>query len=146
MTGPFSVRAARPEDIGQLARLCGQLGSPETAQALMQRLQANEDSGDNAVYVASLPDGQVIGRVQVCARRLLLTDRLAEIEVLVVDKQHRRRGVGQRLMAQAEDWARSQGYEGMRVRANVLRPEANEFYPALGYENYMTSRVYRKGL
>ena len=146
MTGPFSVRAARPEDIGQLARLCGQLGSPETAQALMQRLQANEDSGDNAVYVASLPDGQVIGWVQVCARRLLVAGRLAEIEGVVVDQQHRRRGVWQRLMDQAEDWARAQGCEGVQVRSNVVRQEAKWFYPALGYEQYKTSRVYHKAL
>ena len=146
MTRPFSVRAAWPEDVERLARLCGHLGYPTASDVLRQRLEAIEENGDHAIYVASTPDGQVIGWVQVCARPLLLADHLADIEVLVVDQQHRRRGVGQRLMTHAEDWARSQGCEGMRVRTNVLRPEANAFYPALGYENYMTSRVYRKGL
>jgi GNAT superfamily N-acetyltransferase len=129
-----------------LARLCGQLGYPVASEALRQRLAAVEESGDHTVYVAATPDGHVIGWVQVCARRLLLAGRLAEIEGLVVDQRHRRLGVGQRLMAQAEDWARSRGCEGVQVRSNVLRPEAREFYPALGYENYKTSRVYRKAL
>jgi GNAT superfamily N-acetyltransferase len=84
--------------------------------------------------------------VQVCARHLLVAGWLAEIEGLVIDQQHRRRGVGRRLMARAEDWARSQGCEGIQLRSNILRQEAKEFYPALGYENFKTSRVYRKAL
>jgi GNAT superfamily N-acetyltransferase len=121
---PFGVRVARLEDAEPLARLCGQLGYPVAIEALSQCLEAVGESGDQAVFVASLPDGQVIGWVQACARRLLLAGRLAEIEGLVVDQQHRRRGVGQRLMAQAEDWARSQGCEAVQVRSNVLRQEA----------------------
>ena len=146
MPEPFNVRAARPQDAEPLVQLCGQLGYPVADEALPQRLQAIEESSDHVVFVACLPDGQVIGWVQVCARRLLVAGRLAEIEGLVVDKQQRRRGVGQRLMAQAEDWARSRGCEGMHVRSNVVRQEARWFYPALGYENYKTSRVYRKAL
>lgn len=146
MTEEVFIRAAKPEDAGQLAQLCGQLGYAVATEALPERLEAIEASGDHAVYVAATPDGQVIGWVQVCARRLLLAGRLAEIEGLVVDRQHRRRGVGQRLMAQAENWARSQGCEGVQVRSNVLRQEAKDFYPAMGYEQYKTSRVYRKAL
>ncbi len=146
MTDPFGVRAARPEDTERLAWLCGQFGYPVEAEALSQRQQAIEESGDHAVYVATTHEGQVIGWVQICIRRLLLAGRLAEIEGLVVDQQYRRQGVGQRLVARAEDWARSQGCEGVQVRSNVLRPEAKGFYPALGYENYKMSRVYRKAL
>jgi ribosomal protein S18 acetylase RimI-like enzyme len=146
VTEPFSIRAARPEDVERLAILCGQLGYPVAVRALRQRLEVIEESDDHAVFVAATPGGQVIGWVQVCARRLLVAGRLAEIEGLVVDQQYRRRGAGRQLMAQAEGWARSQGCEHLEVRSNVLRPEAPAFYPALGYENYKTSRVYLKTL
>ena len=146
MTDQFSLRAPRPEDAERLAQLCGQLGYPVSPEALSQRLDAIEASDDHVVYVAALPGGQVIGWVQVCARRLLVAGRLAEIEGVVVDQQHRRHGVGQRLMARAEDWARAQGCEAVQVRSNVVRQEAPRFYPALGYQQYKTSRVYSKAL
>jgi GNAT superfamily N-acetyltransferase len=122
------------------------LGYPVAAEMLRQRLGSIEKSGDHAVYVAVTPDRQVIGWVQVCARRLLAAGWLAEIEGLVVDQDYRQRGAGQRLMTQAEDWARTQRCEAVHVRSNVVRQEAARFYPALGYEQYKTSRVYRKTL
>jgi GNAT superfamily N-acetyltransferase len=47
-------------------------------------------------------------------------------------------------MNAAEQWARGQGYERMRLRSNVVRSEAHGFYEALGYKCSKTSRVFEK--
>ncbi len=52
---------------------------------------------------------------------------------IAVTADHRRRGIGTRLMEAAETWARSQGAETMILNCHAANTTAVCFYEKLGY-------------
>ncbi len=59
----------------------------------------------------------------------------ARIIALSVDAEHRRTGVGRRLMAAVECWALAHGCVDVEVTSLRSRDAAHRFYTALGYED-----------
>jgi GNAT superfamily N-acetyltransferase len=139
------VRPAVAADGPEVAALCEQFGYPATAEAIGRRLAAIGGDPDAAVLVATA-GGAVIGWVHVRTLQLLQRDLCAEIGGLVVDGAWRRRGIGRRLMAAAEDWARGHGVGLIRLRSNVIRDDAHRFYRRLGYADSKTSVLFTKAL
>jgi GNAT superfamily N-acetyltransferase len=104
------------------------------------------DEGLRRVFVAEV-DGEVVGWVDVFARRMLLADGMAEVSGLVVADGFRGRGIGARLMQATEKWAVSVGCTVMRVRSNIIRKQAHRFYTErLGYSVVKQQRVFGKKL
>lgn len=139
------VRAFRAGDEESVADLCSQLGYPTNVSDVERRLR---EAGDKrqAVFMAESPDGRVVGWVQVCVRNLLVADRHAEVEGLVVDRDWRSRGVGRSLMKRAEEWARQANCKAVTLRSNVVREGARPFYEDIGYEVIKTQWAFRKRL
>jgi GNAT superfamily N-acetyltransferase len=142
----LQIRPAQPEDVPALAALAGQLGYPTTPEGMAARLQALAEDDRHAVFVAVEADGQVVGWIHVYLCLQVIADREAEIGGLVVDEMHRSRGVGARLVREAEDWARARGCGGMTVRTNVVRERAHAFYRRLGFREVKVQRVFYKSL
>lgn len=144
--GHFVIRRAEAGDGGAVASLAGQLGYPmQTSEAERQlSLLANKDG--HAVFVAELGGHGIVGWIHMMPRQLLYSFGLAEIGGLVVDAEHRRKGVGRALIRAGEKWAKDQGYSRVVVRSNAVRKEAHDFYPSLGYDSVKTQKVYRKEL
>jgi predicted N-acetyltransferase YhbS len=144
--GHFVIRRPEAGDEKAVASLAGQLGYPmQTSEAERQlSLLAKEDG--HAVFVAELGGHGIVGWIHIMPRQLLYSPRLAEIGGLVVDAEHRRKGVGRALIHAGEQWAKEQGYSRIVVRSNAVRKEAHDFYPSLGYDSVKTQKVYRKGL
>jgi GNAT superfamily N-acetyltransferase len=139
------VRLARVEDAERVAALATQLGYPTTEEDMQRRLAQVERDEGHVVYVAA-QDGRVVGWIHVCVRPLVVVDRAAEIEGLVVDEAHRGRGIGRFLIRQAEQWMRGRDCRTAYVRSNIVRERAHGFYEELGYENIKTSLTFRKTL
>jgi len=142
----IEIRAARPADASGIASLCGQLGYPTTEKEAGQRLQAILDQGDDAVLVATLPEGDIVGWVHVHVCRLLVADPQVTLGGLVVDEGHRGNGIGRRLMERVEAWAHERGCGVVVLSSNVVRDEAHRFYEGLGYERTKTSYAFRRTL
>jgi GNAT superfamily N-acetyltransferase len=140
------VRPAEAADVDAIAFLCGQLGYPSTAEDIERRLAEAADGPRAAVLVAALRDDGVVGWVHVRALHLVTRDACAEIVGLVVDEARRGRGIGTRLMAAAEKWARNRGLSALRLRSNVIRDEAHAFYRRLGFASSKTSLLFTKTL
>lgn len=69
-----------------------------------------------------------------------------ELLDLIVSAQHRREGVGRRLMTAGEIWAVQAERAKLVFRADVVRTEVLAFFSALGYEPTSTSQEYVRDL
>jgi GNAT superfamily N-acetyltransferase len=145
MTSPSVIRLANTDDGSQLAGLAGQLGYPSNPAQVAARLADILSRPDQAVFVAVVEE-RIAGWVHVYACPTVESDLYAEIGGLVVDENHRGRGVGKALMARAEAWARGRAIHEVRLRSNIIRREAHQFYLGIGYENIKSQLTFRKAL
>jgi len=145
-TGHLAIRRAQAGDGNALASLAGQLGYPMRNPDAERQLSSLTKEEGHAVFVAELGGHGIVGWIHLMPRQLLYSPRLAEIGGLVVDAEHRRKGVGRALIHAAELWAKDQGYMRIVVRSNAVRKQAHYFYPSLGYDSVKTQKVYRKEL
>lgn len=58
----------------------------------------------------------------------------AELENILVDKKHRGKGIGERLVKKFILWSKKQGAERIKVSAYVKNKEAIKFYEQIGFE------------
>jgi predicted N-acetyltransferase YhbS len=144
--GHLVIRRAQVGDGKALAQLAGQLGYPMRKSEVERQLVLLAKEEGHAVFVAELPGHGIVGWIQMMPRQLLYSPGLTEIGGLVVDAQHRRKGVGRALIHAGEQWAKAKGYSRIVVRSNAVRKEAHDFYPSLGYSPVKTQKVYRKEL
>ena len=139
------IRAARPADAAEMARLAGELGYPASADAMKERLAALLPDVGQRIAVAA--DGEcLLAWIHVQRGLTLDIGPRAEIVGLVVDATARRHGLGRRLVAAAEDWARAQGLAALMVRSNVARDVSHPFYESIGFARVKTQHVYTKRL
>lgn len=144
----WTVRPAAAEDAEALARLSGELGYPSSREDVDRRLAQILPDPEHAVFVAETRGDRealrIAGWIHAAVMRTVESDRNVEICGLVVEDSRRGCGVGQRLVAEAERWARGLGLPTLIVRSNVIRERAHAFYRRLGYEVVKSQRVFRK--
>jgi len=88
-------------------------------------------------------DGQYLGCLTLVVFRVLSGIR-ARIEDLVVQNNARGRGIGQALIAQAIQLARTRGAEAVELTSHPSREATNWFYDKLGFEIRETNAYRRK--
>jgi GNAT superfamily N-acetyltransferase len=136
------IRNAQLADSAEIARLSSQLGYQVSVTQVLKRLEKIMANDDNAVYVMEENNSEISGWVHVHGRHLIEAQSFAEIGGLVVDVNHRRKGIGEQLMRKCEEWARTRGYQEVRLRSGGHRKEAHEFYKRIGYTNEKWQEVF----
>jgi len=139
----ITLRLARETDAGDLARLSGQLGFPITPETAKSRLREALGSPDHALIVAEVAGGAA-GLVELRRVRLATAWRQVEVIALVVDDAYRRRGIGTRLLAEAERWAYDLRCGKIRVRSNAERDHAHSLYRRSGFEPARAETLFEK--
>ena len=130
---PLSIRQARLEDAGPIAELITQLGYPSTPAEMAARLGHILPDANHLSLVA-VREGRVIGVIGVgLAHYYERNGRYARILVLSVAQERRGSGVGGKLLAAAEEWARAAGASSAVVNSGNHRGEAHAFYERNGY-------------
>jgi RimJ/RimL family protein N-acetyltransferase len=130
-----AVRAARIGDGGAIGDLLTQLGYPQDETAAREAVAKWAADPAGEVLVA-LADQRVVGVVAVHAVPYFERPGwFARILALSVDRDHRRGGVGRRLMGAAEAWASARGCTDVEVATRRTRANAHAFYRSLGYED-----------
>jgi aminoglycoside 6'-N-acetyltransferase I len=151
------IRAARASDLDQLAGLLEALwpesSAEEHAQELRLLLGGKADvvlTMPIALLVAEASDGRLVGFVEVDLRSHADGCNPAQpvgyIEGWYVSDDYRQRGVGKKLLAEAEDWARSHGCVEMASDALIANELSQRAHEALGYEVVDRCVHYRKKL
>jgi GNAT superfamily N-acetyltransferase len=142
---PALIRPALSADAAAIAELTIQLGYEVAPVLVAERLARMTAHGDQRFLVAEL-DGDVVGWVHVAIMEYIETGAFAVIGGLVVDRRHRKKNIGRRLMTEAEAWARECSCSIVRLSSSAFRTESHRFYEHLGYANIKTQYSFVKPL
>ena len=128
-----TVRAATASDAERLATLLTDEGYPAGASDLALRIE-RFSSDASRVLVAEVAD-EVIGFIAFHLLPRFETDEwFVRIVALVVDPGVRERGIGRRLMTEAEEAAKAEGASFLEITAGHHRPDARQLFESMGYE------------
>lgn len=141
----LSIRIAQQSDAEGIRDLTSQLGYDVDAPAAAARLSRILSRSDQQFIIAEV-DGSLAGWVHAVIAESIESERFVTIGGLVVDRRHRLKGIGRKLMEHAEQWAREQGCVIVRLRSSSTRTAAHRFYEALGYTNIKTQYCFIKSL
>lgn len=151
------IRPAQPSDLDQLARLCEALWPKSSAEEHAQELRlllggkaALVLTMPLTIFVAKVSDGTLVGFLEVDLRSHAdgcnPSQPVGYIEGWYVAEDYRHRGVGKKLLAKAEDWARSQRCIEMASDAIIDNELSQRAHEALGYQVVDRCVHYRKKL
>lgn len=137
------IRPTTEADLPALCELCAQLGYRGDPADIAMRFADLRGRPDRALMVAE-EDGAVLGFADTAVRRHLAGPAMAELESLVVLDIARGKGVGAKLVAAVEAWARDHNMAGVNLGSRVARKDAHRFYEREGYIRVKEQAIYRK--
>ena len=153
----IQIRPAHLSDLDQLASLCNALWPKSSAEEHAHELRLI--LGGNAalmltmpltIFVAEATDGTLVGFLEVDLRSHAdgcnPSRPVGYVEGWYVTADRRHCGVGGKLLAKAEDWARSHRCVEMASDALIDNELSQRAHEALGYEVVDRSVHYRKRL
>lgn len=88
----------------------------------------------NIALLVAVDGEEVLGYIQLSDYENTYHRPLKNLITLATSPRHQRRGVGRRLLAAGEEWARADGACGVRLVTGQNRVDARKFYAANGYE------------
>jgi ribosomal protein S18 acetylase RimI-like enzyme len=128
------VRDARSRDARAVSRLLQQLGYPSSPEAVTRRVRLLRSSRADRIVVAEL-DREVVGLAVLHTSLSVEHDEpAAKVSAIVVDEQHRRRGIGEALISELEAEARRRGCCLIFLTTAGRRKDAHAFYRRIGFE------------
>ena len=142
MNQNVNIREAKKSDSVALAKLSGELGYPTTTEEMESRFDKVLSMPNNGIYVAELDS--IVGWIHVALIQTLESNAFVEICGIVVAESHRGSGIGTRLIAVAESWAREKECYQLRVRTNIVREKTRMFYQQVGFQLKKTQDVFNK--
>lgn len=139
------IRPAVLEDAPDIAVLLAALGYPCSTEDAVVRLRHFRDEPEQQLWIAQ-EHAQAIAMIAIDIRYYLpLGARTCRITALVVLDAFHGRGIGKRLLREAEIKARQAGATRVELSTALHREHAHKFYLACGYENASLRFVKRLG-
>ena len=140
----YAVRRAEPGDAEGLKRLGDEVtAEPEgwlatsngwrSAGDERRYLRAIRRYPHAAVYVAEAEDGAIVGRLSLARDQHPASRHVADIGLMVA-ATHRRRGIGQALLAVAVEWARENDVRKLELHVFPWNEPAIALYERFGFE------------
>ena len=139
------IRAATVADAQAIANLTVQLGYEADASGVAERLSHILSNPDQRFLVAEI-DFRTAGWIHMLRVEYVDHPAFVMIGGLVVDRGHRRQGIGALLLQRAEEWARQCGCSLVRLSSSATRTEAHRFYESVGYTNVKTQYSFAKSV
>ncbi|MCV9887189.1 GNAT family N-acetyltransferase [Metabacillus halosaccharovorans] len=139
------IRRASAKDINDLTSLMEQLGYPTSVEQMRIRFKHIEEASNHYTLVAEY-DGKVVGMIGFHTGVLYNSDGIyARVIAFVVDSNYRNKGIGRRLLSEAEKYAKNLGSDGIGLNSGnrAERENAHQFYKKMGYSVKSTGFVKR---
>jgi GNAT superfamily N-acetyltransferase len=140
----ISVRPISSQDAEPVAELSGQLGYNASAATMRNRIEKLLCNGSSQTAFVACLGAEVVAWIEIAIVQHLQSESHTVVGGLVVRDGMRSRGIGSRLLSEAEEWSRKQGIPVVRVRSQVARQDAHRFYLREGYRQVKTSAVFEK--
>jgi GNAT superfamily N-acetyltransferase len=138
-----TLRPAETSDAEAIAALFTDEGYPSGPSDIVERLR--RFASEHSRVIVAEHEGALLGFIALHALpRFEHDDRILRILALVVDAGARERGVGHRLMAEAERVAGELGAAFVEVTAGHHRPDARRLYESLGYDASIAAYLRKK--
>jgi GNAT superfamily N-acetyltransferase len=141
-----TIRRAVMDDVIDISLLAQQLGYPNRLQDMEKRLAVILSNSNQAVFVVDIAEQNAAGYIHAIKNTSLEAGTVVEVGGLVIHSLYRRRGLGKLLLSAAETWAREVGSHQIRLRSNIIREEAHQFYKDMGYTINKTQYSFIKTL
>jgi ribosomal protein S18 acetylase RimI-like enzyme len=138
-----TIRPAQATDAEAIATLFTDEGYPTGPSDIVERM--TRFASEHSRVVIAEHDGVVLGFIALHALpRFEHDDRILRVLALVVDAGARERGVGHRLMTEAERIAGELGAAFIEVTSGHHRPEARKLYESMGYDASIAAYLRKK--
>ncbi len=99
------------------------------------------DNPDHCLILISIED-IIVGWIHGIKSMRIQSEPFIEIGGMVVEKTHRRKGLGRMLFLEILSWAKKSSIEKIRVRCNVNRLETHDFYRHLNFIEIKSQNVF----
>ena len=137
----IEVREMTVEDAQAVNSLSQLLGYPLSNQETLLNITAVVKSNDHSAFVAIL-ENNIVGWIGAAHTIMIEVMPHCEINGLVIDENHRTKGIGKLLIEKVKQWAREKGSDKLSLRCNVKRTEAHLFYEHLGFKEVKQQKNY----
>jgi GNAT superfamily N-acetyltransferase len=129
------IRVVVPEDLGALADLTKQLGYDTSLATLRANILSYLQDNERSLFVAVV-ENTVVGYIATGVTQMFHQEKKhMRVVSLVVDRLHRGKGIGKRLLLAAEDWAREHNCWMIDLTSSFRRETegTHDFYLNQGY-------------
>lgn len=141
----WQIRDCCDTDFDQILVLLNQLWpSKELDRTALRSVYARALRAEAQHCICAVEDDRVIGFCSLILKNnLWQAGYLAHIDELIVDEQHRGRGIGRSLLSTIIEMAVKNGCSRTELDSAFHRTDAHKFYETEGFENraYLFSKV-----
>lgn len=138
----INIQKIQTKHAASIKILLDQLGYGVTPQTIDQQLKVLLDSSDDMIYGAVWEE-RLVGLMHITKMHRLTSPSFAEIVTLVVHENEREKGIGKALIEKGVLWVKEQSVDLIRVRCNMKRNAAHQFYANLGFELIKEQKVFQ---
>jgi GNAT superfamily N-acetyltransferase len=133
------------QHIQDVQRLSGQLGYPLSVNEIEDNITEVISNKDHIAFVV-LNNEKVIAWIHAFRAIFLESKPFVEIGGLIVDENYRGKGIGKQLIKRIKEWSLEKGIGSIRVRCNIRRKEAHQFYLNIGFDEIKEQKVFQMNL
>ncbi len=132
----ITIRKAIEQDAEQIYELICALENTRFPKETIIELFQQNLIGENIGYFVAQLDEKIVGFGSIYINKLLHHGgKVAEIQELVVEQDHRNESIGKMLVREMNEWVLRQGIIQIEVTCNHSRVDAQRFYRANGFVN-----------
>jgi GNAT superfamily N-acetyltransferase len=100
----------------------------------------------NHTAFVAIENNGVVGWIHAFKTTTIESLPFIELAGLVVDEKQRGKGIGKILVEKIKAWCKEQDVSSLRVRSNVKRKEAHQFYLNNGFKEIKEQKVFQMSL